>query len=126
MLQIIKSKKTEIIETLFNSQNEDFQKIKKMFKIFESTPVESIPYNDYSKLYQQLIKTKEAKEKTFSELEYLDEEISLLGKVKDSTLDVDSKAENLDDNYGDREKTYELKVQEFKHRLSWANDFFKF
>lgn len=68
----------------------------------------------------------EAKEKTFSELEYLDEEISLLGKVKDSTLDVDSKAENLDDNYGDREKTYELKVQEFKHRLSWANDFFKF
>ena len=49
-LEIIKSKKTEIIETLFNSQNEDFQKIKKMFKIFESTPVESIPYNDYSKL----------------------------------------------------------------------------
>ena len=64
-LEIIKSKKTEIIETLFNSQNEDFQKIKKMFKIFESTPIESIPYNDYSKLYQQLIKTKEAKEKTF-------------------------------------------------------------
>ena len=64
-LEIIKSKKSEIIETLFNSDNEDFQKIKKMFKIFESTPVDTIPYNDYSKLYQQLTKTKEAKEKTF-------------------------------------------------------------
>ena len=64
-LEIIKSKKSEIIETLFNSDNEDFQKIKKMFKIFESTPVDTIPYSDYSKLYQQLTKTKEAKEKTF-------------------------------------------------------------
>ena len=41
------------------------QKLKKMFKIFETMPVESIPYNDYNKLYQQLTKTKEAKEKTF-------------------------------------------------------------
>ena len=64
-LEIIKSKKAEIIETLFNSDKEDFKKIKKMFKIFESAPIDSISYNDYSKLYQQLIKTSEAKEKTF-------------------------------------------------------------
>ena len=64
-LEIIKNKKSQIIETLFNSDKEDFQKIKKMFKIFESTPIDSISYNDYSKLYQQLTKTNEAKEKTF-------------------------------------------------------------
>ena len=64
-LEIIKSKKSEVIETLFKSENDDMQKLKKMFKIFETTPVESIPYNDYNKLYQQLTKTKEAKEKTF-------------------------------------------------------------
>ena len=64
-LEIIKSKKSEIIETLFKSENDDIQKIKKMFKVFETMPVESIPYNDYNKLYQQLTKTKEAKEKTF-------------------------------------------------------------
>ena len=64
-LEIIKSKKSEIIETLFNSDKEDFTKIKKMFKVFEITPIDSISYNDYSKLYQQLIKTNEAKEKTF-------------------------------------------------------------
>ena len=64
-LEIIKSKKSEIIETLFNSDKEDFTKIKKMFKVLETTPIDSISYNDYSKLYQQLIKTNEAKEKTF-------------------------------------------------------------
>ena len=64
-LEIIKSKKSEVIETLFKSENDDMQKLKKMFKIFETMPVETIPYNDYNKLYQQLIKTKEAKEKTF-------------------------------------------------------------
>ena len=64
-LEIIKSKKSEIIETLFKSDNDDIQKLKKMFKIFETMPIESIPYNDYNKLYQQLTKTKEAKEKTF-------------------------------------------------------------
>ena len=64
-LEIIKTKKSQIIETLFNSDKEDFQKIKKMFKIFGSTPIDSISYNDYSKLYQQLTKTNEAKEKTF-------------------------------------------------------------
>ena len=64
-LEIIKSKKSEIIETLFKSENDEMQKLKKMFKIFETMPVETIPYNDYNKLYQQLIKTKEAKEKTF-------------------------------------------------------------
>ena len=64
-LEIIKSKKSEIIETLFKSEIDDMQKLKKMFKVFETMPVESISYNDYNKLYQQLIKTKEAKEKTF-------------------------------------------------------------
>ena len=53
-------------------------------------------------------------------------EISLLGKVKDSTLDVDSKAENLEENYGDVDKTYDQHVLEYKQRLSWAKDVFKF
>ncbi|MEE0934071.1 MAG: hypothetical protein U0L42_00210 [Methanobrevibacter sp.] len=68
----------------------------------------------------------EAKEKTLSELEAIDEEISLFDKVKDSTLDVDSKAENLEENYGDSEKTFDQQVLQYKTRLSWAKDFFKF
>ena len=68
----------------------------------------------------------EAKEKTFSELESLDEQLGLLEKVKDSTLDVDAKAVNLEENYGDAEKTYDQQVLEYKQRLSWAKDVFKF
>lgn len=68
----------------------------------------------------------EAKEKTLSELEAIDEEISLFDKVKDSTLDVDSKADNLEENYGDSEKTFDQQVLQFKSRLNWAKDFFKF
>ena len=64
-LEIIKSKKSQIIETLFKSESEEMQKLKKMFKIFETTPVENISYNDYGKLYQALTKTNEAKDKTF-------------------------------------------------------------
>lgn len=64
----------------------------------------------------------EAKEKTFSELE----SINMLEKVKDSTLDVDSKAENLEENYGNSEKTFDQEVLEYKPRLSWAKDVFKF
>lgn len=68
----------------------------------------------------------EAKEKTFSELEAIDKEINMIGKVKDSTLDIDSKAENLEENYGDAEKTFDQEVLEYKPRLSWADDVFKF
>ncbi|WP_405290587.1 hypothetical protein [Methanobrevibacter sp.] len=68
----------------------------------------------------------EAKEKTFSELEAINKERNVFGKVKDSTLDVDSKAENLEENYGDAEKTYDQEVLEYKPRLSWAKDVFKF
>ena len=52
--------------------------------------------------------------------------MTMLGKVKDSTLDIDSKAENLEENYGEAEKTFDQEVLEYKPRLSWAKDVFKF
>lgn len=69
----------------------------------------------------------ELKEKTLPEIESIaDEQIGLFGKIKDSTMDVDTKAEVLDENYGDADKTYELKAQEIKSKISWAKDIFKF
>ena len=41
-------------------------------------------------------------------------------------MDVDEKAEVLDENFGDADKTYELKAQELKSKISWAKDIFKF
>ena len=68
----------------------------------------------------------EVKDKALPEIESIYDEISLLEKVKVNTLDVESKADNLEENYGDADKSYEMKVQEVKHKISWAKDFFKF
>lgn len=69
----------------------------------------------------------EMKEKALPEIaEINDEKIGLFEKVKESVLDVDNKAEVLDENYGDGEKTYEMKIQEVKHKVSWAKNFFNY
>ncbi|MDO5823311.1 hypothetical protein [Methanobrevibacter sp.] len=68
----------------------------------------------------------EIKEKALPEIEQIDKEISLLEKVKETTFDVDNKAEILDENYGDSEKTYEMKIQDVKHKIKWGKEFFKF
>ncbi|MCI6994820.1 hypothetical protein [uncultured Methanobrevibacter sp.] len=61
----------------------------------------------------------ELKEKALPEIEKL-EKSGLL------EVDVDAKAENLDENYGDSEKTYEMEVQDLKHKIKWSKEFFKF
>ncbi len=69
----------------------------------------------------------ELKEKTLPEIESIaDEQIGLIEKIKETSLDVDGKAEVLDDNYGEADKTYELKAQEIKAKISWTKDVFKF
>lgn len=68
----------------------------------------------------------EMKDKALPEIESIDNEINILDKVKEIASDVESKAENLEDNYGDADKSYEIKVQDVKHKISWAKDFFKF
>ncbi len=66
----------------------------------------------------------EVKEGTLSLVDNIDEDIKVLEKIMD--LDVDKKAEILDENYGDAEKTYEMRVQDTKHKISWVRDVFKF
>ncbi|MDO5831272.1 MAG: hypothetical protein Q4Q14_00410 [Methanobrevibacter sp.] len=69
----------------------------------------------------------ELKEKTLPEIESIaDEQLGLFDKIKETSLDVDAKAEALDENYGEADKTYELKAQEIKAKVSWAKDIFKF
>ena len=63
-LEIIKSKKREILDELYKKETPEMKKIQNMFKAFKNMPIESIPYNDFSKLYLQLTKTEEAKDKS--------------------------------------------------------------
>ena len=69
----------------------------------------------------------ELKEKTLPEIESIaDEQLGLIEKIKETSLDIEGKAEVLDGNYGEADKTYELKAQEIKSKISWVNDVFKF
>ena len=69
----------------------------------------------------------EVKEKALNDIETFDEEkINLIALLKNEMLDVEEKTEALDENYGGSDKTYELKVQEAKTKISWAKDIFNF
>lgn len=69
----------------------------------------------------------EVKDKALSEINTIDdEEIGIFEKVKGNALDVDTKADILEENFGDSDKSYEMKVQDVKHKIRWARDFFRF
>lgn len=69
----------------------------------------------------------EMKEKALPEIEAIDDEkIGLFEKVKENTLDIDNKADVLDENFSEADKTYEMKVKEVKYKVRWAKDFFKY
>lgn len=69
----------------------------------------------------------EVKEKALSDIDTFDDDkIGLIEKIKENTLDVETKAEHLGENYGEGELSPEMQVQEFKHKIKWARDFFKF
>ena len=66
----------------------------------------------------------EARSKVSSAIGEMEKNTSLLGKVKDSSLDVDNKAENLDENFSENE-TYEVKIKDARHKINWAKDIFR-
>ncbi|WP_407375760.1 hypothetical protein [Methanobrevibacter sp.] len=67
----------------------------------------------------------EARQQVSEKIEELERHPSLSAKLVDNVMDVDNKAENLDENYGEVEETFEVKINDVKHSISWAKDFFK-
>ncbi len=67
----------------------------------------------------------EIKEEAFDQMDRVDENIDFVSKITDSE-DANKKMELLEKTYGDSEKTYEIKIQEVKTKISWGRDFFKF
>ena len=64
----------------------------------------------------------DVKDEAFSQME----KMGFLDRLRSNTMDADNKAKELDENYSEGEKTYEVQVQDVKHKVSWAKDFFKF
>lgn len=69
----------------------------------------------------------EAKEKLLSDnVDVEDDNNGIVDKIKDNALDVESKAENLDENFGEGQLSPDMQVMEYKHKIKWAREFFKF
>lgn len=73
---------------------------------------------DFGKAIDEFFETREIVSKKIEELE---NNPSLAAHL----LDVENKSENLEDNYGEGEETYEVKINQIKHNVSWAKDFFR-
>ena len=67
----------------------------------------------------------DARKKLSQQIELLEEDASLSDKIVKNTLDVKNKSEILDKNYNESDASYEIKIQDFKHNISWVKDFFK-
>lgn len=67
----------------------------------------------------------EARQKVSDEIDKFEKDTSFVDKVKDSSLDIKNKSENLDENFTYTE-TYEVQIKDARHKISWARDIFKF
>lgn len=60
------------------------------------------------------------------QLAKVNKQIDIYAQLKDSTLDVDKKLEILEKDYGGIDESYDIRVQNVKHKVSWSKDFFQF
>ncbi|MDO5859595.1 hypothetical protein [Methanobrevibacter sp.] len=92
-----------------------------LFKFKEDVLVLSDNFID-----QRLTKANEEKAVLEEKMNEIDEEIAIYSNLKDTALDVEEKQNILEQQYGDESKTYEIRAQDAKRKISWARDFFKF
>ena len=56
----------------------------------------------------------------------IEQELGVLDKLKDTTLDIDSKTDILEKEYATIDETYEMRVQAQRHNIKWSKFFAKF
>ena len=56
----------------------------------------------------------------------IEQELGVLDKLKDTTLDVDAKTDILEKEYATIDETYEMRVQAQRHNIKWSKFFAKF
>ena len=112
------NKKVEILEA---QGIEVGDAIDMLFKFRDDVLVLS---NDF--ISQRLSQANEEKAELEEKMNDIDEQIAIYSKLKDTALDIDEKQTLLEEQYKDNTKTYEIKAQDAKRKISWARDFFKF
>ena len=56
----------------------------------------------------------------------IEQELGVLDKLKDTTLDIDAKTDILEKEYATIDETYEMRVQAQRHNIKWSKFFSKF
>ena len=56
----------------------------------------------------------------------IEQELGVLDKLKDTTLDIDAKTDILEKEYATIDETYEMIVQAQRHNIKWSKFFAKF
>ncbi|MBO6105390.1 MAG: hypothetical protein J6O99_05800, partial [Methanobrevibacter sp.] len=56
----------------------------------------------------------------------IEQELGVLDKLKDTTLDIDAKTDILEKEYATIDETYEMRVQAQRHNIKWSKFFAKF
>ena len=60
------------------------------------------------------------------EIEELDNQMSVFGKLKDASLDVGQKQKIVEKEYGQLDKTFDEVIMDAKHKFKWSRNLFKF
>ncbi|AMK15218.1 hypothetical protein [Methanobrevibacter olleyae] len=110
-------KKVEILE----SNGVDVgEAIDILFKIKEDLLVQSDDYFD-----ERINVANNKKSELEEKLHKINQEIRIFNKLKDSSLDFAQKQEILEKEYANIDKTYDVVIQEYKHKFSWMKNIFK-
>lgn len=81
-------------------------------------------YDKVKQIEEQGITIGEGIDMLFDVVDKLHEDYAESEKDK-GPLDATQKAKRLEKHYGETDKTYDVEVQDRKHKIKWAKEFFK-
>ena len=87
---------------------------------------EELKLNNEELLEDRLSELNDKKKSLQEEMNKIDQELEVIDKLKDDSLDLSQKKEIIEKEYGALENSYEMKVQSVKRNINWGKELFKF
>jgi hypothetical protein len=87
---------------------------------------EMVKYSSESIVNDRIRRASEEKAELEAKMNKIDEELSFFEKLTDSSLDSTQKQKMVENEFGKINKTYDMSVQDTKHKFKWSKSIFKF
>lgn len=87
---------------------------------------EMVKYSSESIVNERIRRASEEKAELEAKMNKIDEELSFFEKLTDSSLDSTQKQKMVENEFGKINKTYDMSVQDAKHKFKWSKSIFKF